>query len=428
MALIHNVINLSASGEVLSFDAPPALDRQMGSAYNVNSIIGIVENSTVATDWRIFLLNPDDSVKEELPRQDILVGGSYNESYQDGQRRTLSFSLDNSDGKYTPSINRLWFGSRFRLDMGLVLLDGTTMWFQKGVFVITSLSVTRSVAGQEAVSIEAGDKWSLFDGKTGTLDDTYEIPVNSDIRQIVTNICRHADESGVPFDSQPVLFSGSLTYTKTQAKISKSAGESYANILLELATQASAEIFYNANGQLVLIPTEETVNDVDKPLLYHYSEDSGNLGDVDLSFDMSNVLNKVVVIGSTSSGGYYRAVKVNSDPDSPTSVQRIGARMGSVVSDSNITTDYLADERATYELRQQLLFKTAVSLSVPLNPLLEVNNMIDVTENFYGMKQQRFLIKSVSAEIGYGGTMTIGISNVKNLGFITNPKDGYRNL
>ena len=51
------------------------------------------------------------------------------------------------------------------------------------------------------------------------------------------------------------LLYASFKGKKTQATISKSAGESYGSILLDLATQLSAEIFYNAMGNLTLVPT-----------------------------------------------------------------------------------------------------------------------------------------------------------------------------
>jgi hypothetical protein len=54
-------------------------------------------------------LNADETERYEIPNEDI-IGGSYSENYQSGQRRTLSFQLNNNNGEYTPSINHFWTG------------------------------------------------------------------------------------------------------------------------------------------------------------------------------------------------------------------------------------------------------------------------------------------------------------------------------
>ena len=124
----------------------------VNAAADVNALQRAIASNFTAPVFRIFVLHSDEKINWEIPAEDIQGGGSYSENYQNGTRRTLSFSLYNEDEKYTPSINMFWVGMKLRLDLGLQLLSGATVWFQKGVFVITSASPNSTPEGH-AVSI-----------------------------------------------------------------------------------------------------------------------------------------------------------------------------------------------------------------------------------------------------------------------------------
>ena len=376
-----------------------------------------IDSRQIKPRWRLYLLYPDESIRMAFPDEDVVSGGSYSETYQTGQRRSLSFTLYNDSGKYSPGINSIWLNARIRLDMGMDFQDGYTIWVRRGVYVVSSITENVEI-GRRTVAINAGDKWSLFSGATGTLEDTYEIPPNSDICSVIEGILGKNDESGTPLDSQPPHIYHTLRGKKTQATISENAGSSYANILQALATQLSAEIFYDSKGTLIVEPLDEMMGDEMKPVLYDFDGEKGDFGNISFSFDSSEVKNRVVVIGSSSSGNYSRAVASNDNPASPTSVKRIGVRTAPVVNDSNITSDRLAAERAVYELRKILLLKTKTTLEIAYNPLLMVNNLITVTLKEPELLKQRFLLQSVSCSLDYGGSMSISFSNIDNLPFL----------
>lgn len=392
------------------------------SSYNSYSVhdleiphlIEWINNNYTAPRWRIYVLYPDETINYEIPPDDIILGGNFSENYQDGQRRSLSFSLNNESGKYTPNINMFWAGTRLRLDRGLEMQDGVTLWFQSGIFVVSQAQNSLSPT-QKTVQITTKDKFSIFEDKTGTLETTYDIPAGVEIEGVIKGILLKDTGSGDPLDARPIIYHSSFQGKLTQATISKSAGETYGSILLELATQLSAEIFYNAMGNLTLIPTNETSLDVEKPLIYDYDADKGQINGLEFSYDLSTIVNRVIVIGSSVSGGVVTATAVNDNPGSPLCYQRVGYRTGSVINDSNITTEVLANERAQYELRKQLILKSSTSVSVLFNPLLSVNNLITITSEFFGLTHERFLIQSISCSLDYGGVMSITITNIRNL-------------
>ena len=415
MARIIKTVGL-ASGDVLSLSVMNG-DTYLDSNVSITELNELINSPILRPRYRIFLLHPDETIDYQIPDEDILLSGSsYSEQYQNGQRRSLSFSLYNTDKKYTPSINILWAESEFALDLGIEKDDGSIVWKRSGIYVVSSLTPSESVDSQ-TVSVQTGDKFSIFEGKAGTLETSYEIPVGTDIEGAIKGILLSAKGNGYPFDSKPIIYHSSFKGKKTQAKISKSAGETLGSILLELANQLSAEMFYNANGNLTILPTQETTLDIDKPVICYLNDENGDFSGLSFGLQMSNIVNRVVVVGATVNGKVYTATAVNDDSTSPLCYQRIGYRTGQIINDSNITSQDLADDRSKYELRKQLILKSSVSVNISFNPLLSVNNLIEITDEFFGLDHERFLLQGVSCSLDYSGSMSITVSNVRNLPF-----------
>lgn len=415
MARIIKTIGL-ASGDVLSLSVMSG-DTYLDSNVSIPELNDLINSPILRPRYRIFLLHPDETVDYQIPDEDILLSGSsYSEQYQNGQRRSLSFSLYNTDKKYTPSVNTLWAETKFALDLGIEKDDGSIIWKRSGVYVASSLTPSEDPDSQ-TVAVQTGDKFSIFEGKLGTLETSYEIPTGTDIEDAIRGILLGSKGNGYPLDPAPIIYHSSFKGKKTQAKISKSAGETLGSILLELANQLSAEMFYNSNGNLTILPTQETTLDIDKPVICELTDSNGDFSGLSFGLQVNNIVNRVVVIGATVDGKVYTAIAENDDPTSPLCYQRIGYRTGPVVNDSNITSQSLADDRAKYELRKQLILKSSVSTNISFNPLLSVNNLIEITDEFFGLDHERFLLQGVSCSLDYSGAMSITVSNVRNLPF-----------
>lgn len=288
----------------------------------------------------------------------------------------------------------------------------------KGVYVI-SQSTPRYSSGEYVVAISASDKFSLFEGKTGTIDSSYEIPAGTLIEDVIRDILLHDTGNGDPWDPKPILYHSAFKGKQVQATIVKNVGDTFGSILLDLATQLSAEIFYNSAGNLTLIPTNDTTADGDKPLLFSFESLAGDMTGLSFSFNMDDIINIMVVVGKSNTGGVHKATAVNDNAASPLCVQRMGRRMGNIINDNNITTDYLAQERADYELRKQLILRSSTSVTVMYNPLLNVNNLIAISDEFFDLDHEKFLLQGVSCSLDYSGQMNVTVSNIVNLPFIT---------
>lgn len=417
---------MSAITQYLSFSSGEVLPvTEEGGDFFLNANVDFeaikrdINENYVKSKFRIFILHQDETVDREIPAEFIKVGGSYEENYQNGQRRSLSFTLYNYDGTYTPDINVLWIGTKLRFDMGLSLPDGITYWFKKGVYVINSTTPSLTPTGRET-QISAGDKFSIFENASGKLSGTYTIPIKNDIESTISDILHMDTGNGYQFDPLDFFYPSVFSGKKVQVEISKSAGETLGSILLDLAEQLSSEIFYNSNGNLVFKPIVEASEDINKPLVYSFDTARGDVSQLNFNFDYNSVINRIIVIGTSSSGGTFTAEAVNDDQKSPLCYQRIGYRTGNVINESNIYSKNLAEERAEYELRQKLILKTSTQVDVSFNPFLEVNNVVALSDDFFDFSHERFLIQSVSCSLDFSGKMSITFSNLRNLPFAVN--------
>ena len=399
-----------ASGDVLSYYSEDELP-----SVSIDFVKAQLNQSVLKPRFRIHWLNEDETVKMILPEEDI-ISGYYNENYQNGQRRSLSITLFNEDGRYKPSINGIWANVKFSFEMGLELNDMSVLWFPKGVYEVTSVSIAHE-PGNKAVSMELSDKFSVLEGKSGTLETSYLIDVGVEAEDVIRDILRYQKGDGNMLDPKEFIYDSSFKGKLIEASISKEAGSNFGEIINEIATQLSAEVFYDTEGHLNFVPINYVSDDIDKPIIYQIYDREGDFGSNNLSFDLNSVINRVIVIGSSVNGEVCQAISVNDDPSSPLCYQRIGYRTDSPINDTNITNAILAKERADYELRTKLILKASASVSVMYNPLLLVNNFIGVTDEFYDFEQELFLIQSISVDFD-AGSMSLSCTNARNIPFV----------
>ena len=119
-----------------------------------------------------------------------------------------------------------------------------------------------------------------------------------------------------------------------------------------LATQLSAEYYYNSVGNLCFYPLNETVDDSVKPIIWTYPWLGRDLHNLSLNYQNENIVNCVKVIGDNIDSNVYSAVVSNENPSSPICVQQIGRRMDFPNSNANVWSDDLAHDLAMYYLRK----------------------------------------------------------------------------
>ena len=382
------------------------------SSISMSYLTDVLKRPTIKPRFRLFVLNPDETINYEIPEEDIIINsGNFTENYQNGQRKSVNINLINIDGKYTPSINTIWVHDRFRFDIGLEF-DSQVYWFPRGIYILGNPSADHQDSDKQ-VSLTLVDKFAVLEGKAGTLEATYEIPVGSDIEQAIMGILTLDNGSGYPIDLKPIIYDRAFKGLKMPYTLSKDAGSTLGEMLLEIGTILNAEVYYNSQGNLCFININETTLDVQKTSLWDYSDEDRDYGSATANYDFENAVNEVHVVGDNINNEIFSAMAKNENPVSPLCIQRIGRRI-EYINDSNIYSDDLAQQRANYELRKFGILKTTMNIQVSFNPLLFVNNLVTITDKYYNLARERFLIQSISYTIGNESQMTVSCSNIVN--------------
>ena len=221
-------------GKILSYIEMDSYDKSSQN-FSYEDLVRLLHMPYVSFNHRICILNPDDSIRYQIPFEDIPKDGiSYNEVLQDGQRKTLSVKLINKDGKYTPSTNSqkgyysmfyendqdyskenkyhsqyvlnknysynaVWGSIRMSYDIGLKINETDYIWFKKGVFRVSSItdSYTNNI---KEVNISLKDKFSIFEGNTGKLITPVEIPTGSDCKMLIKDMLNEDFGDGYSYD------------------------------------------------------------------------------------------------------------------------------------------------------------------------------------------------------------------------------------
>lgn len=373
----------------------------------------LLERPIVEPRYRLSILTPDEQIEEVIPEQDIILADlNYTENYQNGQRRSLSVSLANETGKYTPNINGIWVNTRFSFEIGIQYENGI-VWFPKGVYILGDVTLNRDDSNKE-VQLQLSDKYAVFEGKTGTLETAYEVELNSDIIDAIKGVLNFTQGNGYVLDYKEPIFDPSFVGMKTQQTIRAEQGENLRAIIEDLATQLSAEYYYNTVGNLCFYPLNETVDDSVKPIIWTYADMGRDLHNMNLTYQNESIVNCVKVVGDNVDSTVYTAVVENNNPASPICVERIGRRMDAPYTSSQVWSDDLAEDLANYYLRQASCVSVSFSMYVSFNPILTVNNLCEVEDSFLEMKREKLLITSISFT-AENGQMALSCCNTTDL-------------
>lgn len=405
--------------------------------FTLKEITEILLSPVLQPRYKIVILYPDESEYMEIDENDIVDGSiSYTNKYQKGERKTLSFTLINYNGKYTPSSNikrerytsgnkentkstlytdEVWGDLKFAFYFGFYHM-GKECWFKKGVYCIDSLSGIENDADR-TIQFSLSDKFSILSGKQGTLLDTYEIPVGSDAIKVINDLFNMPLGNGYIYDYQPIIYDKRFSNFKTQATIRKDSGDTVASIIDDLATQMSANYYYNDYGCFTLEFLDETITDDNKIVCWEYLNKNYDLYNISYNYNFSEAVNVVKVVGDNINNGVYFATAINDDPRSPICVGRIGNRKEPPITNCNVWNDNMARELAIYNLRKKSLIPLELTATVAFNPLLEVDYLCRVEFPNLGFSNDRCVINSISLST-QDNSMNLSLTKTEDLDFL----------
>ena len=372
-------------------------------------------------------LNPDDSIAYEITTDLYNTNGTLNVTNQSGCRRTFNLQIHNVDGKYDINVNKVWLGQKVKLYLGLYIY-GTPYLIQQGVFYLTNPTDIMNTA-ENCIQLNCTDKWGYLDGTLfGNLDGIYKVPVNSDIFDAIKALLLTDRGNGLPIDStkpnistyfktkMTSLSNGELvSVLKTPFTATIDKGQTYADVLLQFNTMLAGVIYYDTVGRLNVEPNETDLLDKDKEILYKFDQNNSAILGKSQEFKFTEVFNDILCVGATTNGYLAKGRATNNNIKSDLCVQRIGKKT-KVYEDTNYYSDGLCQDWANYLLRTNTILQTSLSLqTIPLYHL-DVNKLITITNTKYHLKEEKFLINSLSIPLGLG-QMTISATSINELEF-----------
>jgi curved DNA-binding protein CbpA len=402
--------------------------------------------SALKTDFtkiaRLEFLNPNGTIAFVLDNNyknnrsgAFIQSGTLSVNLQNGTRRTASVTLSNTNGEYDFNVNNLWFGTMVRLQMGLLLPDGSEYLVPQGVFYIKDPE-EQFMPNQRTITLTLVDKWSMLDGTLGgNLDGIYEVPVNSNIFEAIDGLLKDAQGNGYVFDNTPAVYTSyynNMTQTLPDGSTASlvespytarfdSFGESYADVILELNSMVAGWIGYDASGALRLEPSQDDILDISKPILWTFSPSEKQFLGATYSIKSSEVKNEIIRVGQALDDGYAQvgAKAQNFDPSSDTNINIIGRKVDRK-EQSNYYTNDICASLAEFELKRNTILKKSVTIrSTQMFHLVENNLVVIRRIDKEGKPFERHLINGFTIPIGQTGEMTINATSVSDFPIAT---------
>lgn len=396
------------------------MSTYMFNEYNPSKYQKCIKNKTISPTFRLSMLYKTEEFREDITDYLILGNGSLSINYNQGQRRSLSFSLNNSDGRFTPSeTSGIWLDTKFKLELGIRLSNGDIIYNSAGIFVISSPQAKHSLS-EAVIELTCVDKFALLDGTLGgTLETTYLINEGTNIKRAMQSMLSLDNGNGVPVDVKPIMFDTTYSQAKTTYMLTKDANDSIGNMLIDLANMISCDIWYGENGNLIVRSGVQNVSHVTKPVLWEYDSEDAEYLNSTTTYEFSKVKNSVTVVGANANGeNVYVATAENTNPFSPTRVSKIGRRV-SYIADSNIYSLDLANQRARYELNKISILENTITIESTYMIHLDVNNCISLTDPNLVFSDERFIIQSISVPLSVDSKISIQCTNIATLPYYT---------
>ncbi len=399
---------------------------------------------------KLEFLQPDNSVafsldnnfkrgyRSKYDTRAFIQSGTLNVSMQNGQRRKATATLANIDGAFEYAVNKVWFGQRIRLSMGLVLPDGSEFYLPQGVFYINNPQSVFKPNSQQ-ITYNLVDKWAYLDGTLfGNLYNTFLINretdgVNTNIFKAIQSVLSlskmdlftQTTDVGLMVDSVLPVFTtyyngktysdGSLmTDIPYTLRINATEG-TLAKVLLELNEMLVAWIGYDQTGALRVDSSQTDINDAEKPILWTFSPENSNLLGITETAKNSEVFNHVLIIGEGLNGGEVYGEAKNFNPTSDTNINLIGLHTYREAKATYWNSQQCTDLAEWYLKRKTALQKSITIESSQMFHLIE-NRLIAIKRtDKQGSPVERHLIESFTLPIGETGSMSINAASIYDI-------------
>lgn len=383
----------------------------------------IIKRNVIKPLFKIQVLDSNEVVVEDITA-DIEKGGSISVNYQQGQRRTCSFVINNKNNKYKIgdknslfSINR-----KFRVFVGIEDLYGDYIyWFSQGIFYSSDPTLTRQ-GNLGKISISGVDKFAIFTETLGynQMDSMYTIGYGSRVENAVRAILKRPIAEGYndnPTDCDYAQFSydPNISADILEYDLKKSPGGHIGDLILEMANYVAADAYYDTNGFFRFDNGTIDPLYLSRDPIWDFSDEDLEYNEPSLSYQTTKLINYVRVVVNLSNGYRYLSVAKNENLESPFNIYEIGQKTYYEDGSSALCNQKRVDDYTKRKLYEKSILQSTISFSCPIIPHLDVNKVITITDSALDLKKERYIIQSISIPLDSGGTMSIQASKMSEL-------------
>lgn len=405
---------------------------------------------------KLDFLQPDDSVAFTLDNtykkgyngkydsRAFVQGGTLNVSLQNGRRRSATITLSNLDNAFDYSANKIWYGTRVRLSMGLVLPSGENFYLPQGEFYFSNPQRVHNPSSSQ-MTYTLVDKWAALDGTIlGRYANSMTIKQGVHIFSAAANLLRLSrldmenttEDKTLMIDNKTPVFTdyyndkpptqqtiylpdGSTTVreirpTLTAWEVTTELGGAVADTLLELNDMIVGTIGYDQTGALRMESAQASLSDAEKPVLWTFLPTNSELcGLSEVSME-SEVHNSILIVGQGLEDEFVWARVTNTDASSNSNVNLIGLRTY-----TEEKADYWNKDQclslARYYLKKKTILQNSISIHSSQMFHLVENGLVEVKRtDKEGAPIEKHLVNSFSIPLGESGEMTINATSVSD--------------
>jgi hypothetical protein len=320
-----------------------------------------------------------------------LVSASVNFDRARAARRTGTAEIANRDGSLTPTAPGDLFhpGSRFRLERGGIL-DGLTVYVPMATLVVTRFGATMrgrlSITGEDPLWLcqqPMGEQMTLAPDMTA----------EAALRALLEPVLGDGDDWAL--DGAGRVLGTARTLFEDDDRLASA---------VSIMRGLGLEVFSDRLGAPVLRPTPDPTTATPVRTWTAAPRDAVFL---DLSRTGDRLpMNRVVVIGEGPDRPTVRAVAEVTDPSSPLHRDRIGLRQAPVWRSEQVPDQAAANAVASALLVEQALIQDAISGDIVPDPLLDEDDVVEVTETISGTAD-RYRIDQVTHPVTPGALSVV---------------------
>lgn len=365
------------------------------------------KKKTLYIKLKVEILDHYENVITEVT-QDISSNnnGTISVNYNQGVRRTCSFTLNNIDKQYLPTENSwFWINRKFKLYIGLQD-DGNIYWWSQGVYITRTISTN-----DNTVTIDGIDKFGFFtsDLNQSVLQGEYIITNDQgSITSVIKSILMLDMGNGFPIDPIDPIISPEFSNQAIPYDIKKSSGDTLDAIIIELSNALGADIWYDNDGHLnmsKIVDDNVACGYIYMAHQWDFDESDCELISSGLDFNLGEITNAITVTSTETmqdNGKIYSYTAENNNASSPVRISSIGKKFSQVVETPMANTYEKCRQYANYLLYKNIINSISSSFTCTIIPHLDVNRVIGITLKEYNFNREPFVVQSITFPFGLG--------------------------